>query len=56
MSKPDKNAWSSQLFNDLIEGGVTLFTHVPDAGHARLIELAAAHNDAQSVPSTSVSA
>ena len=53
MSKPDKNAWASQLFNDLIEGGVTLFTHVPDAGNAELIELATAHNEAQTVLLTS---
>ena len=53
MSKPDNNAWASQLFNDLIEGGVTLFTHVPDSGNAKLIELATAHNEAQSVLLTS---
>ena len=53
MSKPGKNAWSSQLFNELIEGGVTLFTHVPDSGNAKLIELATAHNEALSVLLTS---
>ncbi len=53
MSKPDKNAWPARLFNDLIEGGVTLFTHVPDSGNAKLIELANSHNEALSVLLTS---
>jgi len=53
MSQPDKNAWSTQLFNDLIEAGVTLFTYIPDAGNARLVELAQAHNDARPVLLTS---
>lgn len=53
MSKPDKNDWPAQLFDDLIEGGVTLFTHVPDSGNAKLIELANSHNQAQTVLLTS---
>ena len=53
MSKPDKNTWSRQLFNDLIEAGVTLFTYVPDSGNVKLIELANAHNEAQTVLLTS---
>ncbi|MCH8237613.1 MAG: phosphonopyruvate decarboxylase [Proteobacteria bacterium] len=53
MNKPDKDAWSSQLFNDLIEGGVSLFTYVPDSGNARLIEIANSSNQAQTVLLTS---
>jgi len=53
MSKPDKNDWPARLFDDLIEGGVTLFTHVPDSGNAKLIELANSHNQAQTVLLTS---
>ncbi len=53
MKKSEKNAWSSQLFNDLIEAGVTLFTHVPDSGNAKLIELANSDNEAQTVLLTS---
>ena len=53
MNKPDKNAWSTQLFNDLIDAGVTLFPYIPDAGNAKLIELATAHNEAQPVLLTS---
>ena len=37
--------WSKQLFDDLIEEGVTLFSYVPDAGNRRLIELADDRND-----------
>lgn len=53
MNKPDKSAWSTQLFNDLIDAGVTLFAYIPDAGNARLIELAQAHNEARAVLLTS---
>ena len=53
MNKPDKAAWSTQLFNDLIQAGVTLFPYVPDAGNAKLIELAQAHNEARPVLLTS---
>lgn len=41
--------WPQHLFEQLIAGGVTLFAYVPDAGNARLIELATAHNDARPV-------
>lgn len=50
---PDNDAWSTQLFNDLIDAGVTLFPYIPDAGNAKLIELAGAHNAAQPVLLTS---
>ena len=53
MNKPDKTAWSTQLFNDLIQAGVTLFPYVPDAGNAKLIDLARAHNEARPVLLTS---
>jgi len=49
MAHPDKNAWSAQIFNHLVDAGVTLFAYVPDAGNARIIELADAHNEARSV-------
>ena len=53
MNKPDKTAWPTQLFNDLIDAGVTLFPYIPDAGNAKLIELAEAHNAARPVLLTS---
>ncbi len=49
MTDDDKNAWSARLFDQLIEAGVRLFAYVPDAGNARLIELAEAHNEARPV-------
>ena len=38
MTNPDRDAWATQLFDQLVEAGVTLFPYVPDAGNARLIE------------------
>jgi sulfopyruvate decarboxylase alpha subunit len=53
MTNTDRDAWSTQLFNHLVEAGVTLFPYVPDAGNARLIELADAHDEARPVLLTS---
>jgi len=44
-----KTDWSKQLFDDLVEAGVTLFSYVPDAGNKRLIEHAAERNDTTAV-------
>jgi len=49
MTDDDKNAWSTRLFEQLIEARVRLFAYVPDAGNARLIEIAEAHNEARPV-------
>jgi sulfopyruvate decarboxylase TPP-binding subunit len=49
MPDGDHEAWSRQLFDLLVDAGVTLFTHVPDFGNARLVELADAHNETQAV-------
>ena len=49
MTTREKDDWSVRLFNKLIDAGVTLFPHIPDAGVARIIELADAHNEARSV-------
>ena len=38
MPDPDKN-WPEQIFQKLREAGVRQVVYVPDAGHARLIEL-----------------
>ncbi|MDA0305851.1 MAG: phosphonopyruvate decarboxylase [Proteobacteria bacterium] len=53
MPHPDKSSWPADLFNTFIESGVTLFPYIPDAGNARLIELAIAHNDSYPVLLTS---
>ena len=45
----DQANWSKELFDLLVEAGVSLFTHVPDAGNTALIELADAHNETQAV-------
>lgn len=49
MTASDKDVWSARLFEQLIEAGVRLFAYVPDAGIARLITLAEAHNEARPV-------
>ncbi len=49
----DRKTWSRQLFDQLRESGVTLFTYVPDAGNAELIDCADAHNETRSVLLTS---
>ena len=41
--------WSKQLFDDLVDAGVSLFAYVPDAGNKRLIEHAAERNDTTAV-------
>lgn len=53
MTESDTDAWSARIFELLVEAGVSLFAYVPDAGNARLIELAEADNDARSVLLTS---
>ena len=49
MTNPDQNAWPAELFNLFQEAGITLFPYIPDAGNARLIELAGAHNETRPV-------
>ncbi len=44
-----KDDWSARLFEQLVEAGVTLMCYVPDAGNARLMELAEAHNEVRPV-------
>jgi sulfopyruvate decarboxylase alpha subunit len=44
MTESREPAWARRLFGLLVDGGVTLFTHVPDAGNAALIRLAEQHN------------
>ncbi|MBL4690166.1 MAG: phosphonopyruvate decarboxylase [Rhodospirillales bacterium] len=49
MTNPVQNAWPAELFNLFQEAGITLFPYIPDAGNARLIELAGAHNETRPV-------
>ena len=45
MTEPEPQDWSAQLFDKLVEADVSLLSYVPDAGNARLVELAETHND-----------
>ena len=53
MKIPSKNDWSLQLFNQLIDFDITLFSFIPDAGNNRLIEYADASNESNTVLLTS---
>jgi sulfopyruvate decarboxylase alpha subunit len=47
------STWSHKLFDILSAAEVNLYSHIPDAGNKKLIELADAHNEARSVLLTS---
>ena len=47
------DVWSKLIFDQLVEAGVTLFTHVPDFGNAAIIDMADAHNETRTVLLTS---
>lgn len=49
MKNMETSDWAKQLFDDLVEAGVTLFPYVPDAGNKRLIEYAEEHNGVRPV-------
>ena len=49
MTESTEPGWARSLFSQLVEGGVTLFTHVPDAGNAALIRLAEQNNKTSAV-------
>jgi sulfopyruvate decarboxylase alpha subunit len=53
MSETKKNIWASNMFGFFVEAGVTLFPYIPDAGNAKIIELAEAHNKTRPVLLTS---
>ncbi len=41
--------WSGKMFDIMRDAGITLFSHVPDAGNDALIQLAEEHNETQAV-------
>jgi len=49
MAGYDRDVWSAQIFEQLVDAGITLFSYVPDHGNAKIIELAEAHNITQPV-------
>ena len=44
-----RDIWSRRIFDQLVDAGVTLFAHVPDAGNAAIVTMADAHNETRSV-------
>ena len=53
MATAGREVWSKRIFDKLVDAGVTLFAHIPDAGNAAIIRLADAHNETRSVLLTS---
>lgn len=49
MNAMESTDWSKQLFDALVNAGVTLFAYVPDAGNKRLIEYAQEHQKTRSI-------
>lgn len=49
MTESKEPRWAQKLFAQLVDGGVTLFSHVPDAGNAALIRLAERKNETTAV-------
>jgi sulfopyruvate decarboxylase alpha subunit len=49
MTESKEPEWARKLFTRLVDGGVTLFTHVPDAGNSALIRLAEQHNETRAL-------
>ncbi len=49
MNTPEREVWSRQIFDRLVEDGVSLFAYVPDSGNTSLIQLADAHNETRTV-------
>ena len=49
MTDDDNGAWPKQLFDLLVDDGVSLFAYVPDAGNKSIIEMADAHNETRTV-------
>ncbi len=49
MSKHPHDEWSQVLFRQFKDAGVDLFTYIPDAGNARLAELAEEDNETRLV-------
>jgi sulfopyruvate decarboxylase alpha subunit len=49
----DQSVWANELYDFLVERGVTIFSYVPDAGHKVMIERSMADPEILSVPLTS---
>ncbi|MEK9672928.1 MAG: phosphonopyruvate decarboxylase [Rhodospirillaceae bacterium] len=49
MSEHPHNEWSTALFRQFKDAGIDLFTYIPDAGNARMAELAEEDNETKLV-------
>lgn len=49
----DRDDWSKRIFDALVEGGVSLFSYVPDFGNTVIVNLAEQHNSTKTVLLTS---
>ena len=48
----DQNVWGNQLYDYLVDEGVTIFSYVPDAGHKVMINRSMEDPRVRSVPLT----
>jgi len=48
----DQSVWGAELYETLVEGGVSIFAYVPDGGHKVMIEKSLADNRVRSIPLT----
>ena len=49
MSDMTIDVWSKLVFDKLVEGGVSLFSYVPDFGNDRIVRMADEHNETRAV-------
>ena len=53
MADADRDTWSTIIFDQLVEAGVSLFAYVTDFGNAKIIDMSDEHNATRSVLLTS---
>ena len=53
MSEIKREIWSKQIFNQLVEAGISLFAYIPDFGNDCIIKLAEEHNETRAILLTS---
>ena len=53
MATSGRKIWSKKIFDKLVEAGVSLYAHIPDAGNTEIIRMAEANNETRAVLLTS---
>ena len=48
----DQSIWGAELFETLVDGGVSIFAYVPDGGHRVMIQKSLEDNRVRSIPLT----